>query len=82
MKKSQMLLIIIFSIVVLKYNVSAFVQPLSFESVPEVKSTVLIKHEGTGVYKTMKMAEFQKTMSLWSGDPDHTNSDIAVSDRI
>ena len=39
MKRNQRLLIIIFSIVVLKYNLSAFVQPLSFENIPDSELT-------------------------------------------
>lgn len=62
MKKTQMFLIIVFSIVVLKYNLSAFTQPLSFESIPHVKSTVLTKYEDTGGDGTVTMVEFQDSM--------------------
>ncbi len=82
MKKSQIFLIIVFSIVVLKYDVSAFVMPLSFESVPEIKSTALIKYEGAGNDSTMTMAEFQNSMSLWTGDPDYADRDVSSSGRI
>ena len=39
MKKVQIFLIVISSIVVLQYNLSAFVQPLWFERVPEIESS-------------------------------------------
>ena len=82
MKKSQLFLIIVFSIIVLKYDLSAFVRPLSFESVPEIRSTDLIKYAGAGNDSTMPMVEFQNSMSLWSGDPDYADRDISGSGRI
>ena len=63
MKNFHTLLIIVFSMVVLEYNLSAFVQPLWFEDIPEVVSVVSIKDNDIGSHYNVKMAEFQNLMS-------------------
>lgn len=68
MNKIHMSLAILFSIVVLKYNLSAFVQPYSFESIPEVESMGWINNKDTGDDNNVMMIEFQDLASLWSVD--------------
>ena len=82
MNKVQMSLVIIFSIVVLKYNLSAFVQPLSFESISEDESTVWIKKQDTGGDNKMMMEEIQVLGSLWPVDSGYEVRDHNVSGRI
>ncbi|MGI9538372.1 MAG: hypothetical protein ACR2PB_14975 [Desulfocapsaceae bacterium] len=82
MNKYHMSLVIIFSIVVLKYNLSAFVQPLSFESISEDKSTVWIKNQDIGNDNKMMMEEVQALGSLWPVDSGHEGRDHSVSGRI
>ena len=57
MKKYQVFLKIIFSIVVLKYNLSAYVQPLWFEEAPEIQSTAMFQSLGTRSHDESKIAK-------------------------
>lgn len=82
MNKVQMSLVIIFSIVVLKYNLSAFVQPLSFESISEDESTVWIKKQDTGGDNKMMMEDVQVLGSLWPVDSGYEVRSLNVSGRI
>lgn len=82
MNKVQMSLVIIFSIVVLKYNLSAFVQPLSFESISEDESTVWIKKQDTGGDNKMMMEDVQVLGSLWPVDSGYEVQSLNVSGRI
>lgn len=79
MNKVHMSLVIIFSIVVLKYNLSAFVQPLSFESISEDESTVRIKNQDIGGDSKMMMEEVQALGSLWPVDSGYEVRDHNVS---
>lgn len=82
MNKVQMSLVIIFSIVVLKYNLSAFVQPLSFESISEDESTVWIKKQDTSGDNKMMMEDVQVLGSLWPVDSGYEVQSLNVSGRI
>ena len=68
MNRIHMSLVIVFSIVVLKYNLSAFVQPYSFESIPEAESMGWIKNIDTGDDNNVMIIELQYLASLWSVD--------------
>jgi len=82
MNKVQMSLVIIFSIVVLKYNLSAFVQPLSFESISEEESTVWIKKQDTGGDNKMMREDIQVLGNLWPVDSGYEVQSLNVSGRI
>lgn len=82
MKKTHVYLIIVFSIVVLKYNLSAFVQPLWFESIPEVELVVSIKDNDAGSGYNVKMAEFQYLISQRQVDSGYEDKDLPDSARI
>jgi len=77
-----MSLVIIFSIVVLKYNLSAFVQPLSFESISEEESTVWIKKQDTGGDNKMMREDIQVLGNLWPVDSGYEVQSLNVSGRI
>lgn len=79
MNKIYMAIVIIYSIVVVKYNLSAFVQPFWFESIPDVESTVWIKNKDTGGDNKVKMDEFQNLVNLWPLDSGFERLDRAVS---
>lgn len=57
MKKTHLLLVVLFSLVTLKYDLSAFIQPLWFETIPEVESAVSIKINEAGSTHKITIAE-------------------------
>ena len=82
MNKVHMSLVIIFSIVVLEYNLSAFVQPLWFESISEAESTVWIRNQDTDGANKMMIEEVQDLVSLWPVESGYVGRDLNVSGRI
>lgn len=76
MNRIHMVLVIVFSIVVLKYNLSAFVQPYSFESITEVESMGWIKNKDTDDDNNVMMIEFQDLASLWSVDSGYEDLEL------
>lgn len=82
MKNFHMFLIIVSSIVVLEYNLSAFVQPLWFEDISEVESVVSIKDNDIGSHYNVKMDEFEDLMSQRNVDLGYEDKDLPESARI
>ena len=82
MKNFHTFLIIVSSIVVLEYNLSAFVQPLWFEDISEVESVVSIKDNNIGSHYNVKMAGFQDLMSQRHVDLGYEDKDLPESARI